>query len=54
MRARISFETQRRMLNRYYPDILLMQKPVLIEIDSWGHQMVQAAEFDRKRDAAFT
>lgn len=53
MKARISFETQRRMLSRYYPDIMLLQRPVLIEIDSWGHQMAKAAEFDRERDAAF-
>lgn len=53
MKARISFETQCRMLSRYYPDITLLQKPVLIEIDSWGHQLPDSAAFDARRDAAF-
>ena len=52
LRARLSFETQLRELRRYYPDIKLHQKPVIIEIDSWGHQLPKSAEFDRQRDAA--
>jgi very-short-patch-repair endonuclease len=51
IRAGLSFETQSRELGRYYPDIKLHQQPVLIEIDSWGHLMASAAEFDKKRDA---
>lgn len=50
IRARLSFETQSRIV-RFYPDIKLHQQPVLIEIDSWGHQMPKPAEFDKKRDA---
>ena len=50
IKARLSFETQCRII-RFYPDIKLHQQPVLIEIDSWGHQMPKHAEFDRKRDA---
>lgn len=52
IRARLSFETQSRELRRYYPDVKLHQKPVLIEIDGWGHQMPRVVEFDRQRDAA--
>ena len=52
LRARLSFETQLRELRRYYPDIKLSQKPVIIEIDSWGHLLPKPAEFDRQRDAA--
>ena len=54
IRAALSFETQSRELDRYYPDIKLHQQPVLVEIDSWGHQMPAAAEFDRQRDAALS
>lgn len=50
VRACLSFETQRRII-RFYPDILLHQQPIIIEIDSWGHQMPAPAEFDRQRDA---
>lgn len=52
IRARLSFETQSRELRRYYPDVKLHQKPVLIEIDGWGHQMPRVVEFDKQRDAA--
>ena len=52
IRAALSFETQSRELDRYYPDIKLHQQPIIVEIDSWGHQMPAAAEFDRQRDAA--
>jgi very-short-patch-repair endonuclease len=54
IRARLSFETQSRELRRYYPDVKLHQQPILIEIDSWGHQMPGPAAFDRRRDAALT
>lgn len=50
LRARLSFETQCRVL-RYYPDIKLAQKPILIEIDGWGHSMPKNAEIDARRDA---
>lgn len=54
IRARLSFETQSQELGRYFPDIKLHQMPILIEIDSWGHQMPRVVEFDRRRDAALT
>lgn len=50
IRARLSFETQCRII-RFYPDIKLHQQPVLIEVDSWGHQMASARRFDQRRDA---
>jgi very-short-patch-repair endonuclease len=50
LRARLSFETQCRIL-RFYPDVKLHQQPILIEVDSWGHQMPTAREFDQRRDA---
>jgi very-short-patch-repair endonuclease len=52
IKARLSFETQSRELRRYWPDIKLHQKPVLVEIDSWGHHMKARREYDEKRDAA--
>ncbi len=50
IRARLSFETQSRII-RFFPDIKLHQQPILIEIDSWGHQMRSSREFDQHRDA---
>lgn len=51
IRARLSFETQSRELNRYYPDVKLHQQPILIEVDGWTHYMTHKAEFDKRRDA---
>lgn len=50
IRAALSFETQPRII-RFFPDVKLHQKPILIEIDSWGHQMADCLKFDRQRDA---
>lgn len=50
IRAALSFETQPRVI-RFYPDVLLHQQPVIVEIDGWAHTMPAPAEFDRKRDA---
>lgn len=52
IRARLSFETQSRELGRYWPDIKLHQKPVLVEVDGWGHHMKSRREYDERRDAA--
>jgi len=50
IKAGLSFETQPRII-RFFPDIVLHQQPVLVEIDSWGHQMPDCVEFDKNRDA---
>jgi very-short-patch-repair endonuclease len=36
---------------RYYPDIKLSQRPIIIEVDGWGHYMLKNAEIDAHRDA---
>ena len=46
----LSFETQPRII-RFFPDIVIHQQPILVEIDSWGHQMTDCIEFDKNRDA---
>ena len=51
-RARISFSTQRRILDRYVADILITQKPVVIEADGNMHLHSAARARDAKRDAA--
>ena len=52
--ARLSFETQRQVLGRYFPDVLLHQQPVVIEADGWAHGMKARKAFDDTRDAAIT
>jgi very-short-patch-repair endonuclease len=54
IRARLSFETQRQVLGRYFPDVLLHQQPVIIEADSWGHAMAARKQRDEVRDSALT
>lgn len=49
-KAGISFSTQRRMLDRYVVDILITQKPVVIEAD--GNVHLRQAEKDATRDAS--
>jgi very-short-patch-repair endonuclease len=49
-RARLSFETQASLLNRYCADALLHQAPVVIEVDGWSHKL--KGDADRQRDAA--
>lgn len=51
IRAAISFETQPKIL-RYFPDVLLHQKPIILEADSWFHQTPAGLRFDTERDAA--
>jgi very-short-patch-repair endonuclease len=51
-RARLSFETQASLLNRYCADALLHQAPIVIEVDGWSHKL--RADSDRQRDAAVT
>ena len=52
IRASIGFETQLKLLGRYFPDVLINQKPVIIEADSWAHALPENAAFDKRRDAA--
>ena len=47
----ISFSTQRQLLGRYVCDILVTQKPVVIEADGNMHLHVAARERDAQRDA---
>ena len=47
IRARLSFETSSYELERYWPDVKLHQKPILIEIDGWAHKLNE--DKDRKR-----
>lgn len=49
LKAGISFSTQRVLLDRYCVDILITQKPVIIEADGALHQLRK--EQDAKRDA---
>lgn len=48
----LSFETQRQVLGRYFPDVLLHQQPIIIEVDGWAHGMRSRHAYDEKRDAA--
>lgn len=50
MTARLSFETQPRIL-AYWPDVLLLAQPIIVEVDGWGHTMPKRQLFDEKRDA---
>ena len=53
IRASIGFETQLKLLGKYFPDVLINQKPVIIEADSWAHAALpENAAFDKRRDAA--
>jgi very-short-patch-repair endonuclease len=54
VKACLSFETQSRELERYWPDIKLHQQPILIEVDGWGHNMASRREHDEQRDSALT
>lgn len=54
IKARLSFETQSRELGRYWPDVKLHQRPILIEVDGWGHSMAPRRDHDNRRDAALT
>lgn len=47
--AGISFTTQQLLLDRYLVDILITQKPIVIEADGNGHLLTQ--EHDARRDA---
>lgn len=51
-KAGISFSTQRAILGRYVADILITQKPVVIEADGNMHLHAGARERDAQRDAA--
>lgn len=53
IKASLSFETQPRIL-RFYPDFHLKQKSIIVELDSWGHQLPHVVEFDNKRDEELT
>jgi very-short-patch-repair endonuclease len=50
-KAGISFSTQQRILNRYLADILITQKPVVIEADGNMHLHAKSRERDAERDA---
>jgi len=52
--AKLSFETQSRELDKYWPDVKLHQKSIIIEVDGWAHKMKERAEYDAMRDAALT
>src|SRR6202044_1229696 len=50
-KAGISFSTQRQILGRYLADILITQKPVVIEADGNMHLHPRSRERDARRDA---
>lgn len=50
-KAGISFSTQQPILGRYVADILVTQKPVVIEADGNMHLHAKARERDAQRDA---
>jgi len=50
-KAGISFSTQRQILGRYVADILITQKPVVIEADGNMHLHAAMRERDAQRDA---
>jgi very-short-patch-repair endonuclease len=50
-KAGISFSTQRQLLGRYVADILITQKPVVIEADGNMHLHVKRRERDARRNA---
>jgi len=51
LRAGLSFTTQTKMCDRYFVDIEILQKPVVIEADGRWHRMPDRIESDRQRDA---
>jgi very-short-patch-repair endonuclease len=51
-KAGISFSTQQRILNRYLADILITQKPVVIEADGNMHLHAKSRISDAERDTA--
>ncbi len=53
IRAAVSFETQPQIL-KYFPDILLHQKPIIVEAYSWYHQTPACLRSDAERDSALT
>ena len=50
-KAGISFSTQRVLLDRYVADILITQKPIVIEADGNMHLHARSRERDAQRDA---
>ena len=50
-KAGISFSTQQPLLGRYVADILITQKPVVIEADGNMHLHAKSRERDAQRDA---
>lgn len=50
-KAGISFSTQQQILGRYLADILITQKPVVIEADGNMHLHAKSRERDAQRDA---
>ena len=50
-KAGISFSTQRQLLGRYVADILITQKPIVIEADGNMHLHAKQRERDAQRDA---
>ena len=51
-KAGISFSTQKRLLDRYLADILVTQKPVVIEADGSMHLHADSRKRGAERDAA--
>lgn len=54
LKSGISFSTQRVLLGRYCADILITQKPVVVEADGAVHNLPAAKARDAERDAALT
>jgi very-short-patch-repair endonuclease len=52
LKSGISFSTQRVLLGRYCADILVTQKPVVIEADGAAHNLPVTRARDAERDAA--
>ena len=50
--SRISFATHQPLLGRFIVDVLISQKPVVIEADGYSHRVRSALEKDALRDAA--
>lgn len=52
LKSGISFSTQRVLLSRYCVDILIIQKPVVVEADGAFHHLPHSKVRDAERDAA--
>lgn len=52
LKSGISFSTQRVLLGRYCADILITQKPVVVEADGASHNLPLTKARDAERDAA--